>query len=59
MIPLLLVLIVLSVALVSFLAMQVLTLHLELQAYRQAEIDDLNARDAWAAKFNEQEEGFL
>lgn len=51
MIPLLLVLIVLAVSLVCFLSMEVFLLHMDLRRYRQAEIDELNALDAWATDY--------
>ena len=57
MIPILLTLIVLAVALVCFLAMQVFLLHMDLRHYRQAEIDELNALDEWANRYEHEHKG--
>lgn len=50
MIPLLLVLIVLAVALVCYLATEIVELNQELRRYRQSDIDDMNKLDEWASK---------
>lgn len=56
MIPLLLVLIVVTVALVCYLVAEIVVLNRELRSYREAEIDDMNARDQWANRY-EHEQG--
>jgi len=56
MIALLLVLIVLAVALVCHLSMEIVTLNQELRQFRQAEEDDMNARESWANRI-EHEQG--
>lgn len=57
MIPLLLVLIVLAVALCAFLSVEVFLLHTDLRHYRQAEIDELNALDEWANRYEHKHRG--
>ena len=50
MIGVLLVLLVLAVALVCYLATEIVALNHELRQRRQADIDDMNQLDAWATE---------